>query len=136
MSMRMTLSPVFETASGKPCKTSATVVMCEHHTGIVRAYDRHECKQPNTAAQQAVKDAFVARNKVAQAWWKINRPATKDVPKAQWTADYRRLDECFQAQRKFNSRWAYLCSCVTDEMKIVIGGVEVTNFVPDTEGLG
>lgn len=135
MGMKMTLSPLYETASGKPCKNSATVVMTEHKTGKVRAYDRHEAKQPNSAAQQAVKAEFVERQKVASAWWKINKPQ-KDAPKSSWTADYRRLDEVYQGQRQFNSRWQLLCACVTKEKKIVIGGQEVTNFVPDQEGLG
>lgn len=131
----MTLSPVFETASGKPCKTSATVVMCEHHTGIVRAYDRHEAHQPNSQAQITQRESFANIGKTASKWWKVNNPQ-KGAPKSSWTADFRRLDEAFQSQKKYNSRWALLCSCVQKDGSIVLNGTPFTNFVPDQEGLG
>lgn len=129
---KVTLAPEFESLSGKLCSRSKSCIALNKHTGKMVRYDVHEHRNPNTAKQQAVRATFTQKSKVAASWWKTNKPVEGAVP----TADYQRLEKAYQNQHEIGSIYNYLRACVTDEMKIVIAGQEVTNFVPDQEGLG
>ena len=130
---KVKLRTEFESISGRLCKRNGAVIAVNKKTGKMYRYDYHGHKEVNSAKQQAIKATFTQKAKIAAAWWKVNKPADKDaVP----TADYQRLKKAYDAQHEYGNIYAYLRSCVTDEMKIVIGGQEVTGFVPDQEGLG
>lgn len=126
------LAPEFEGLSGKLCSRSKTCIALNKHTGKMVRYDVHEHRNPNTTKQQAVRATFTQKSQVASAWWKVNKPAEGQTP----SADYVRLKKAYDGQRQVGSIYNYLRCCVTDELKIVIGGQEVTNFVPDNDGLG
>lgn len=130
---KVVLSTEFESISGRLCRRNGAVIAVNKKTGKMYRYDYHKPNQPNSQKQQDVKDLFTQKSKVAAAWYRINKPADKNATP---TADFTRLKKAYDAQNEYGNIYAFLRSCVTDEMKIVIAGVEVTNFVPDTEGLG
>lgn len=130
---KVKLSTEFESISGRLCKRNGATIAVNKKTGKMYRYDYHERNQPNSQKQQAVKETFTQKAKIAASWWKVNKPADKNATP---TADFTRLKKAYDAQNEYGNIYAFLRSCVTDEMKIVIGGQEVTNFVPDTEGLG
>lgn len=130
---KVKLSTEFESISGRLCKRNGAVIAVNKKTGKMYRYDYHGHNEVNSSKQQAIKATFTQKAKVAASWWKINKPASKDATP---TADFARLKKAYDAQNEYGNIYAFLRSCVTDEMKIVISGKEVTNFVPDQDVLG
>lgn len=128
---KVTLSPLFESASGKLCKHDNQYVACNKHTGKMYVAESHPGEQPNSEKQQAVRATFTSKSAAASAWWNANKP-TDSNPTG--TADYQLLMKKYKAQKSYGNPYNYLRSLVQDDLTIKIG--TTTSAAPVTPGSG
>lgn len=87
-------------------------------------YHPHEVS--NTEKQQAVKSVFKDKAKVAAAWWNNNKP-TQQNPTG--TEAYRAVKKAYGAQIKIGNPYSFLRSLVTEDLKVVLAGKDITDGV-------
>lgn len=86
----------------------------------------HGCTQPNSEEQQAVKTTFKKKAQFASAWWKKNRPSATS---AKGTEAYLAVMKAYKAQHKIGNPYSYMRSLVTDDLKVMLSGNDLTGGV-------
>ena len=81
---------------------------------------------PNTEGQQAVRATFKKKSQFASAWWKQNRPSSTS---ANGTDAYVAVMKAYKAQHKIGNPYSYLRSLVTDDLKVILAGNDLTGGV-------
>ena len=130
-------SDLFTSVSGKLCSKEGTYISLNRQTGKMYSAVRHNYTNPNTEAQQAVKAAFASRAKLGTAWWNANKPSDTN-PKG--TDNYQLVMKAYKAQHKIGNPYSFMRSLVTDDLKVILAGNDLTGGVKPggstTEGGG
>ena len=92
---------------------------------------------PKTEEQQTIRATFKKKSQFASAWWKQNRPSSTS---ANGTEAYLAVMKAYKAQHKIGNPYSYLRSLVTDDLKVMLAGNDLTGGVKPggstTEGGG
>lgn len=124
---KVKFAPDVESISGKLCSRSGVIYAVNKQTGITHRLERHEFTDTNTEAQQAVRKAFLSKGKFASAWWKANKPSAE---KPKGSEHYLLVMKAYKGQHKIGNPYSYLCSLVTDDLKVKLGDLDITGDVP------
>ena len=112
--------------SGKLCKRDTTYIGVNRRTGKMYSAGYHGCVQPNSEKQQAAKADFKKKAQFASAWWNQNRPSSTS---ANGTDAYIAVMKAYKAQHKIGNPYSYLRSLVTDDLKVMLAGNDLTGGV-------
>lgn len=124
-------SDLFTSISGKLCSKEGTYISLNKQTGKMYSAVRHNYTNPNTEAQQVVKAAFTSRAKFGAKWWKANRPST-ETPKG--SENYQLVMKAYKSQHKIGNPLNYLRSLVTDDLKVMLGDLDITGEIKADTG--
>ncbi|MDY5928404.1 MAG: hypothetical protein SPJ39_10125 [Prevotella sp.] len=102
-------------------------------TGETYRSDRHVINNPNTEGQQAVRATFKKKAQFASAWWKQNRPSSTS---ANGTEAYVAVMKAYKAQHKIGNPYSFMRSLVTDDLKVMLSGNDLTGGVSADGGSG
>lgn len=123
---KVKFAPDVESISGKLCSRSGVIYAVNKQTGITHRLERHEFTDANTEAQQAVRKTFLSKSKFAAAWWKANKPSTE---KPKGSEHYLLVMKAYKGQHKIGNPYSYLCSLVTEDLKVKLGDLDITGSV-------
>ena len=126
-------SHLVSSISGKLCKKDTTYIGVNKRTGKMYSAGYHGCTQPNSEEQQAVKATFKKKAQFASAWWKQNRPSSTS---ANGSDAYIVVMKAYKAQHKIGNPYSYLRSLVTDDLKVMLSGNDLTGGVSADGGSG
>ena len=134
---RVTFSTDIQSISGKLCSKEGVIYSVNQQTGKTYRSDRHSFSYPNTEGQQTIRATFKKKSQFASSWWKQNRPADKN---AKGTEAYLAVMKAYKAQHKIGNPYSFMRSLVTDDLKVVLSGNDLTGGVKPgsstTEGGG
>lgn len=134
---KVTFSTDIVSISGKLCSKEGVIYSVNQQTGKTYRSDRHGHHDANTAEQQAVRATFKQKAQFASAWWKQNRPSSTS---ANGSDAYLAVMKAYKAQHKIGNPYSYLRSLVTDDLKVILAGNDLTGGVKPggstTEGGG
>ena len=122
-----------QSISGKLCSKEGVIYSVNKRTGETYRSDRHVINNPNTEGQQAVRATFKKKAQFASAWWKQNRPSSTS---AKGTDAYVAVMKAYKAQHKIGNPYSYLRSLVTDDLKVILAGNDLTGGVVSGESGG
>lgn len=94
-------------------------------TGKTYRSDRHSHHNANTEVQQP-RSIFKKKAQFASAWWKQNRPSDKS---AKGTEAYLSVMKAYKAQHKIGNPYSFMRSLVTDDLKVMLAGNDLTGGV-------
>ena len=123
---KVTFSTDIVSISGKLCSKEGVIYSVNQQTGKTYRSDRHGHHDANTAEQQAVRATFKQKAKFASAWWKQNRPSSTS---ANGSDAYMTVMKAYKAQHKIGNPYSYLRSLVTDDLKVILAGNDLTGGV-------
>lgn len=86
----------------------------------------HGCVQPNSEKQMEVKSSFKKKSQFASAWWKQNRPSAAS---AKGSEAYLSVMKAYKAQHKIGNPYSFMRSLVTDDLKVMLAGNDLTGGV-------
>lgn len=86
----------------------------------------HGCLQPNSEKQLTARADFKKKAQFAASWWKQNRPSDKS---AKGTEAYLAVMKAYKAQHKIGTPYSFMRSLVTDDLKVVLAGNDLTGGV-------
>ena len=130
---KITPSHLVSSISGKLCKKDTTYIGVNKRTGKMYSAGYHGCTQPNSEEQQAVKATFKKKAQFASAWWKQNRPSSTS---ANGTEAYVAVMKAYKAQQKIGNPYSFMRSLVTDDLKVILAGNDLTGGVVSGGGSG
>ena len=134
---KITPSHLITSISGKLCSKDTTYIGVNKRTGKMYSAGYHGCVQPNSEEQQAVKTTFKKKSQFASPWWKQNRPSS---PSTNGSAAYMAALNASKAQHNIGNPYSYLRSRITDDLKVILAGSDLTGGVKPggstTEGGG
>ena len=117
-------SHIISSISGKLCGKETGYISYNKRTGKMHFVSPHEYgQQPNTELQQAVKATFTTKAQFASQWWSQNKPAAKGQPGSE---AYQAIMKAYNAQCKIGNPYSYLRSLVSDDMKVILAGRDLT----------
>ena len=123
---RVKFSTDIQSISGKLCSKEGVIYSVNQQTGKTYRSDRHGHHDANTAEQQAVRATFKQKAQFASAWWKQNRPSSTS---ANGSDAYVAVMKAYKAQHKIGNPYSYLRSLVTDDLKVILSGNDLTGGV-------
>ena len=123
---KVTFSTDIVSISGKLCSKEGVIYSVNQQTGETYRSDRHSHHDANTAEQQAVRATFKKKAKFASAWWKQNRPSSTS---ANGTDAYLAVMKAYKAQHKIGNPYSFMRSLVTDDLKVILAGNDLTGGV-------
>ena len=126
-------SHLVSSISGKLCKKDTTYIGVNKRTGKMYSAGYHGCTQPNSEEQQAVKATFKKKAQFASAWWKQNRPSSTS---ANGTDAYVAVMKAYKAQHKIGNPYSFMRSLVTNDLKVMLSGNDLTGGVSADGGSG
>ncbi len=115
-----------QSISGKLCSKEGVIYSVNKRTGETYRSDRHVINNPNTEGQQAVRATFKKKAQFASAWWKQNRPSSTS---ANGTEAYVAVMKAYKAQHKIGNPYSFMRSLVTDDLKVMLSGNDLTGGV-------
>lgn len=115
-----------QSISGKLCSKEGVIYSVNQQTGETYRSDRHSYHDANTEQQQQTRATFKKKAQFASAWWKQNRPADKN---AKGTEAYLAVMKAYKAQHKIGNPYSYMRSLVTDDLKVMLSGNDLTGGV-------
>lgn len=134
---RVTFSTDIQSISGKLCSKEGVIYSVNQQTGRTYRSDRHSFSDPNTEGQQTIRTTFKKKSQFASSWWKQNRPSDKS---AKGTEAYLAVMKAYKAQHKIGNPYSFMRSLVTDDLKVLLAGNDITGGVKPggstTEGGG
>ena len=122
-----------QSISGKLCSKEGVIYSVNKRTGETYRSDRHVINNPNTEGQQAIRATFKKKAQFASAWWKQNRPSSTS---AKGSDAYIAVMKAYKAQHKIGNPYSYLRSIVTDDLKVMLSGNDLTGGVSADGGSG
>lgn len=123
---KVTFSTDIQSISGKLCSKEGVVYSVNQQTGKTYRSDRHGYSDPKTEVQQTVRATFKKKAQFASAWWKQNRPSSTS---AKGTEAYLAVMKAYKAQHKIGNPYSYMRSLVTDDLKVILAGNDITGGV-------
>ena len=134
---KITPSHLITSISGKLCSKDTTYIGVNKRTGKMYSAGYHGCSQPNSDEQLTARDVFKKKAQFASAWWKQNRPSSTS---AKGTEAYLAVMKAYKAQHKIGNPYSFMRSLVTDDLKVMLAGNDLTGGVKPggstTEGGG
>ena len=134
---KVTFSTDIQSISGKLCSKEGVIYSVNQQTGRTYRSDRHGYHDANTEVQQQTRATFKKKAQLASSWWKQNRPSATS---AKGTEAYLSVMKAYKAQHKIGNPYSYLRSLVTDDLKVILAGNDLTGGVKPggstTEGGG
>ena len=115
-----------QSISGKLCSKEGVIYSVNKQTGETYRSDRHSHHDANTAEQQAVRVTFKQKAQFASAWWKQNRPSSTS---ANGSDAYLAVMKAYKAQHKIGNPYSFMRSLVTDDLKVMLAGNDLTGGV-------
>ena len=122
-----------QSISGKLCSKEGVIYSVNKRTGETYRSDRHVINNPNTEGQQAVRATFKKKAQFASAWWNQNRPSSTS---ANGTDAYLAVMKAYKAQHKIGNPYSFMRSLVTDDLKVMLSGNDLTGGVSADGGSG
>lgn len=126
-----------QSISGKLCSKEGVIYSVNQQTGETYRSDRHSYHDANTEQQQQTRATFKKKAQFAASWWKQNRPSDKS---AKGSDAYLAVMKAYKAQHKIGNPYSYMRSLVTDDLKVMLAGNDLTGGVKPggstTEGGG
>ena len=122
-----------QSISGKLCSKEGVIYSVNKRTGETYRSDRHVINNPNTEGQQAVRATFKKKAQFASSWWKQNRPSSTS---ANGTDAYVAVMKAYKAQHKIGNPYSFMRSLVTDDLKVMLSGNDLTGGVSADGGSG
>ena len=122
-----------QSISGKLCSKEGVIYSVNKRTGETYRSDRHVINNPNTEGQQAVRATFKKKAQFASAWWKQNRPSSTSTD---GTDAYVAVMKAYKAQHKIGNPYSFMRSLVTDDLKVMLSGNDLTGGVSADGGSG
>ena len=115
-----------QSISGKLCSKEGVVYSVNQQTGVTYRSDRHSFNDANTERQRQHRADFKKKSQFASAWWKQNRPSSTST---NGTDAYIAVMKAYKAQHKIGNPYSYLRSLVTDDLKVILAGNDLTGGV-------
>ena len=122
-----------QSISGKLCSKDGVIYSVNKRTGETYRSDRHVINNPNTEGQQAVRATFKKKSQFASAWWKQNRPSSTST---NGSDAYVAVMKAYKAQHKIGNPYSFMRSLVTDDLKVMLSGNDLTGGVSADGGSG
>ena len=122
-----------QSISGKLCSKEGVVYSVNQQTGKTYRSDRHGYHDANTEVQQQTRATFKKKAQFASAWWKQNRPSSTS---ANGTEAYVAVMKAYKAQHKIGNPYSFMRSLVTDDLKVMLSGNDLTGGVSADGGSG
>lgn len=122
-----------QSISGKLCSKEGVIYSVNKRTGETYRSDRHVINNPNTEGQQAVRATFKKKAQFASAWWKQNRPSSTST---NGTDAYVAVMKAYKSQHKIGNPYSFMRSLVTDDLKVMLSGNDLTGGVSADGGSG
>lgn len=123
---KVRFSTDIQSISGKLCSREGVIYSVNKQTGETYRSDRHSHHDANTAEQQSLRASFKKKSQFAASWWKQNRPADKN---AKGTEAYLAVMKAYKAQHKIGNPYSFMRSLVTDDLKVLLAGNDLTGGV-------
>lgn len=134
---KVRFSSDIQSISGKLCSREGVIYSVNKQTGETYRSDRHSHHDANTAEQQQTRASFKKKSQFASSWWKQNRPSATS---SKGTEAYLAVMKAYKAQHKIGNPYSYMRSLVTDDLKVMLAGNDITGGVKPggstTEGGG
>lgn len=134
---KVTFSTDIQSISGKLCSKEGVIYSVNQQTGRTYRSDRHSYHDANTEVQQQTRATFKKKAQLASSWWKQNRPSATS---AKGTEAYIAVMKAYKAQHKIGNPYSFMRSLVTDDLKVILAGNDLTGGVKPggstTEGGG
>ena len=134
---KVTFSTDIQSISGKLCSKEGVIYSVNQQTGRTYRSDRHGYHDANTDVQQQTRATFKKKAQLASSWWKQNRPSATS---AKGTEAYLAVMKAYKAQHKIGNPYSFMRSLVTDDLKVILAGNDLTGGVKPggstTEGGG
>lgn len=123
---KVRFSTDIQSISGKLCSKEGVIYSVNKQTGETYRSDRHSYHDANTEVQQQIRATFKKKAQFASAWWKQNRPADKN---AKGSEAYLSVMKAYKAQHKIGNPYSFMRSLVTDDLKVILAGNDLTGGV-------
>lgn len=123
---KVTFSTDIQSISGKLCSKEGVIYSVNQQTGKTYRSDRHGYSDPKTEVQQAVRATFKKKAQFASSWWKQNRPSSTST---KGSDAYLAVMKAYKAQHKIGNPYSYMRSLVTDDLKVILAGNDITGGV-------
>jgi hypothetical protein len=134
---KVKFSTDIQSISGKLCSKEGVIYSVNQQTGRTYRSDRHGYSDPKTEVQQTIRATFKKKSQFASSWWKQNRPSATS---AKGTEAYLAVMKAYKAQHKIGNPYSFMRSLVTDDLKVLLAGNDLTGGVKPggstTEGGG
>lgn len=123
---KVKFSSDIQSISGKLCSKEGVIYSVNKQTGETYRSDRHSFNDANTERQQQHRATFKKKSQFASAWWKQNKPTASN---AQGSAAYLSVMKAYKAQHKIGNPYSFMRSLVTDDLKVMLAGNDITGGV-------
>ena len=130
---KVRFSTDIQSISGKLCSKEGVIYSVNKQTGETYRSDRHSYHDANTEVQQQVRATFKKKAQFASAWWKQNRPSSTS---ANGSEAYLAVMKAYKAQHKIGNPYSFMRSLVTDDLKVMLSGNDLTGGVSADGGSG
>lgn len=130
---KVRFSTDIQSISGKLCSKEGVIYSVNKQTGETYRSDRHSYHDANTEVQQQTRATFKKKAQFASSWWKQNRPSSTST---NGTEAYVAVMKAYKAQHKIGNPYSYLRSLVTDDLKVMLSGNDLTGGVSADGGSG
>ena len=130
---KVKFSTDIQSISGKLCSKEGVIYSVNQQTGETYRSDRHSFNDANTERQQQHRADFKKKSQFASAWWKQNRPSSKST---NGTDAYVAVMKAYKAQHKIGNPYSFMRSLVTDDLKVMLSGNDLTGGVSADGGSG
>ena len=123
---KVKFSTDIQSISGKLCSKEGVIYSVNQQTGKTYRSDRHSFNDANTERQQQHRADFKKKSQFASAWWKQNRPSSTST---NGTDAYVAVMKAYKAQHKIGNPYSFMRSLVTDDLKVILAGNDLTGGV-------
>ena len=130
---KVRFSTDIQSISGKLCSKEGVIYSVNKQTGETYRSDRHSYHDANTEVQQQIRSTFKKKAQFASAWWKQNRPSSTST---NGTEAYAAVMKAYKAQHKIGNPYSFMRSLVTDDLKVILSGNDLTGGVSADGGSG
>ena len=134
---RVKFSTDIQSISGKLCSKEGVSYSVNQQTGKTYRSDRHCYSDPKTEDQQTIHSTFNKKSQFASAFLKHNRSSSTST---NGTDAYIAVMKAYKAQHKIGNPYSFMRSLVTDDLKVMLAGNDLTGGVKPggstTEGGG
>ena len=130
---KVKFSTDIQSISGKLCSKEGVIYSVNQQTGETYRSDRHSFNDANTERQQQHRADFKRKSQFASAWWKQNRPSSTST---NGTEAYVAVMKAYKAQHKIGNPYSFMRSLVTDDLKVMLSGNDLTGGVSADGGSG